>query len=381
MFVFEALKARFGDALLLQWGTSTDPKLAVIDGGPPGVFAKTLRPRLTELANGKVLPIALMMVSHLDADHISGLIELIRDMKDIEDNQTDPVPWKIDRFWVNTFNDLLSDDEVPAAVSSAGVASVGDVTLGGDAITRETTAVIATVPQGRTLRDLLKPLQLNGNKPFNGLIMVDKKSKPLTIEGLEVTVVGPEKEQLDALQKDWDQKIKPLLKKKGKPAETEVAEYLDKSVYNLSSTVVYVKYKGKSILLTGDARGDYTLDGMKAAGVLKNGPLHVDILKLPHHGSDRDVEPDYFQKITADHYVISADGTYDNPDVPTLQMLSQARKDDKFTIHLTNPLNEFAKPKPASAIAAFLKKEKNAGRKYKVEERASNAPSIRIALA
>src|SRR5262249_49789448 len=151
--------------------------------------------------------------------------------------------------------------------------------------------------------------------------MLGKKSKPLTIDGLEITVVGPEKGQLDALQKDWDKKIKPLLKKKGKPAE--VAEYLDNSVYNLSSIVVYVRNGGKSILLTGDGRGDFTLDGLKNAGVLKNTPLHVDILKMPHHGSNRDVDSDYFEKITADHYVISADGTYDNPDVETLELLSK----------------------------------------------------------
>src|SRR5262249_22315186 len=157
MFVFEALRAKFGDALLLHWGTKTNPKLAVIDGGPPGVYAKTLRPSLTALAGGKVLPISLMMVSHLDADHITGLIELIQEMKDIADAKTDPVPWSIDRFWLNTFNDLVNDDEVPASVTSAGVASLGGIEIAGK-VQRETMAVVATVPQGRTLRDLLKPL-------------------------------------------------------------------------------------------------------------------------------------------------------------------------------------------------------------------------------
>ncbi|HMC22037.1 MAG TPA: hypothetical protein VKL19_09335 [Thermoanaerobaculia bacterium] len=376
MFVFEALKARFGDALLLHWGPKNDPKLAVIDGGPPGVFAKTLRPRLKELAGGDVLPIELMMVSHLDADHITGLLELVQDMKEIKDENTDPVPWKIERFWINTFNDLIGDDEVPASVTSAGVASLGDMQLG--AMTAETTALIATVPQGRTLRDLLRPMKLNDNDPFKGLVMLQKKKLP-PIGALQLTVVGPEREQLDALQHDWDKKIKPLLKKKGKPAE--VAEYLDKSVYNLSSIVVYVEFNGKNILLTGDARGDYTLDGLKKAGLLKNGALHVNILKLPHHGSNRDVDDDYFETISADHYVISADGTYDNPDVSTLEMLSKARKDDNFTIHLTNSLDEFAKPKPAAEINKFFTKEKKAGRKYKVEERDKDASSIRIELA
>ena len=97
------------------------------------------------------------------------------------------------------------------SVSSAGVASIGGLQLG--SLSREGSAVIATVPQGRTLRDLLKPFQLNGNKPVGGLVMFDKRSKPITIEGLDLTVVGPEKARLDKLQDDCDKKIKPLLKK------------------------------------------------------------------------------------------------------------------------------------------------------------------------
>jgi len=388
MFVLEALKARFGDALLLHWGTKADPKLAVIDGGPTGVFTRSLRPRLEEIRQERglpqkdALPIALMMVSHLDADHIAGILELIGDLKEIKDEQTDPRPWTIDRFWLNTFDDLIgnSDPLLTASVTSSGVASLGGLDLD-TVLTAEATTVIATVAQGRTLRDLLRAMRLDGNKPFKSLVMLNKKSKPLTIDGLELTVVGPEKEQLQALQDDWDKKIKPLLKKKTAAAKAEVAEYLDKSVYNLSSIVVLVKYKGKSILLTGDARGDFTLKGMERAGLLKNGSLHVDVLKLPHHGSDRDVDLDYFQKLTADHYVISADGTYDNPDVPTLKFISQARPDDDFTIHFTNPLDEFAKPKPAADISKFLKKEKQAGRKYRVEQRDSDALSIRVEIA
>jgi ribonuclease BN (tRNA processing enzyme) len=388
MFALEALKARFGDALLLHWGTKADPKLAVIDGGPTGVFARSLRPRLErlreerQLADGDPLPIALMMVSHLDADHITGLLELISELKEVKDAKTDPLPWTVDRFWVNTFDDLIgnSDPLLTASTSSAGTASIGGLDLGG-VLTAQATAILATVAQGRTLRDLLRPMQLDGNKPLKSLVMLDKKSKPLTIDGLELTVVGPEKKQLRKLQRDWDKKIKPLIKKKTDAAKAAVAEYLDTSVYNLSSIVVLVEHKGKSILLTGDARGDLTLDGLEQAGLLKEGSLHVDVLKLPHHGSDRDVDLDYFQKVTADHYVISADGTNDNPDVPTLELLSRARRDDDFTIHLTNPLDEFAKPKPAADIAEFLQKEKQAGRKYRVEQRDTTAPSIRIQLA
>jgi hypothetical protein len=100
--------------------------------------------------------------------------------------------------------------------------------------------------------------------------------------------------------------------------------------------VVLAEMSGKKMLLTGDARGDDILEGLQAAGLLDEPPLHVDLLKLPHHGSDRNVETDFFRKVIADHYVVSGDGTDGNPEIAALRMISEARGDDDFVLHLTN---------------------------------------------
>src|SRR6185436_4489252 len=141
----------------------------------------------------------------------------------------------------------------------------------------------------------------------------------------------------------WNKEIKPMLEKekKSKGQLAEIAAYLDTSVHNLSSIVVLVESQGKRILLTGDGRGDHTLEGLKAAKLLKGGQLKVDVLKMPHHGSIRNVDKDYFETIVARHYVVSADGKFDNPDVATLKVLSAARKDDDFTLYLTYPTDKF----------------------------------------
>src|SRR3546814_7234654 len=77
---------------------------------------------------------------------------------------------------------------------------------------------------------------------------------------------------LRALQKDWNTKIKPLLaKEKEKAAKAEIAAYVDRSVYNLSSIVVLAEADGKRLLLTGDGRGDHTLSGLEEAGLLAPG--------------------------------------------------------------------------------------------------------------
>lgn len=370
MFALEALRAKHGDSLLLHWGTKTKPRLALIDGGPPGVYASALKPRLLELraerglSDTEPLEIHLGMVSHIDDDHIAGMLELVSKLKQAEDDG-DPPFVRIRRFWHNAFDDLLGNDEVGVGVagSSVSVASLGNL------LPTEGSELVASVPQGRNLSKALDALGLDGNPPFGGLVRL--KKQPIPLDGLKLTVVAPLDAELDALQTTWDEKIKPLLKKEKTPANlATIAAFVDGSVYNLASLVVLAEVGTKKILLTGDARGDHTLAGLEAAGRLKpGGKLKLQILKVPHHGSDRNVTVDYFERLPAKHYVLSADGMHDNPDVATLEMIVQARPDDAFTIHLTNPTDEFTKPAVGTAVAKFFQQQKQAGRNFAVVAR------------
>jgi hypothetical protein len=175
-----------------------------------------------------------------------------------------------------------------------------------------------------------------------------------------------------ALQEEWNK----IITKKGFARDTKgralAAAFVDESVFNLSSTVVLAEAGGKTMLLTGDARGDDIMKGLTSAGFLKKKKtFHVDLLKLPHHGSDNNVETDFFRQVTADHYVVSGDGRFGNPEIATLQMISEARGKTAFTLHLTNK---------EARLEKFFKKEKAAGKKYKVVYRDKNRPSLLVEL-
>jgi len=381
MFVLEALRAKHGDALLLHWGTFAKPRLAVIDGGPPGVFADALQPRLAQLraerglADEEPLPIDLAMVSHIDDDHVAGLLQMMQKARDLEEAH-EPAPWRVRRFWHNAFDDLLGNDEVGVGVagSAVSVAALSDLLPGAGS------NLLASVPQGRNLAKLLRALGLDGNPPFGGLVRL--RGTPVEIDGLKLTVVAPLDTELAALQTTWDEKIKPLLKKERTPAgQAEIAAFVDDSVFNLASLVVLVEKGAKRILLTGDARGDHTLAGLEAAGRLKaGGKLRLDVLKVPHHGSDRNVTVDYFRRLPAKHYLISADGKHDNPDVATLEMIAEARPDDAFTIHLTYPTTAFTVPAIGKRVARFVKDQAEAGRRFRTVTRKSSDLGIRASL-
>ena len=103
---------------------------------------------------------------------------------------------------------------------------------------------------------------------------------------------------------------------------------------------------GKTILFTGDGRSDHLLDGLRDTNHLDDdGKLHVDILKVPHHGSDRNATRTFFKEVTADTYVISANGFPDNPDLATLIWIVEAAQQQQRTIRLfvTNETTDVTK--------------------------------------
>ncbi len=374
LFTLEALEARAGDSLLLHFGAPANPVLIVIDGGPNGVYKKTLKPRLEQLRSkrtpGESLPIRMLMVSHLDDDHINGVLQMLNELDDLRAAKK-PQPYDVATLWHNSFDDILGNDAglLTANLETAATAASNDTAIPDDLpMHRDAALVLASVGQGREVRARAKSLSLDVNGGFGSLVSVAEGHLGAAMEiapGLVFTVIGPSKPRVVALQKEWDEQIKKL-------GVAKQAAFVDESVFNLSSIIVIARAGDHRMLLTGDSRGDDILEGLKGAGLLGAGTCHFDVLKVPHHGSNRNVAPEFFQQVTADHYVISGNGQHGNPEIATLKMLSEARAPhDDFTVHLTN-----TEPR----LTAFFGQEKKAGRKYKVVFRDPGALSLRVEL-
>lgn len=365
LFSLEVLRAKHGDSLLLHYGDADKPKLILIDGGPTGVYKDALKPRLEQLCKegGGKLTLEMVMVSHLDSDHVRGIVDLSNALA--AKPPTLEGEYKVKTLWQNTFADVIAGDGAPA--------EAGGVPAG------LKKATVASVAEGRQVRDNARLLHWPENEGFDdgSVVVPDDKGMKVDLDPLKLTVVGPRNAELDELREEWAKKTKEL--KKAKPAEAgEIAAYLDTSVYNLSSIVCVAEIKGKRMLLTGDARGDKVLPELEAAGFLPaGGKMELDVLKVPHHGSARNLDLDFFERLPAPHLVISANGKDGNPDLETLEMISKARPDDDFTLHLTE--TEF-KEEMGPKIEAFFEKERKAGRKYKVEFRPEDDLSFRIDL-
>jgi beta-lactamase superfamily II metal-dependent hydrolase len=339
-------RARKGDCLILHYGSKAEPGLMLVDGGPSDVYEPHLKPRLAEIRKTRgldanaTLPVDLLMVSHIDDDHIKGVLDLTKEMIESQG----PAPLKINGLWHNTFDDIIGNN--PDKLRAAVTAQFGAASLSGDGeevegLDPDAAKVLASISQGFRLRDDSRALRLRINPQFKGKLVIAKKNgKQVDMgKGLTFTVVGPMNDEVLALQEAHDE----FLEKQEKKSEASLAAFTDKSVPNLSSLVVLAESGKKRILFTGDARGDKILDGLELVGLLKKdgkSKVQVDILKCPHHGSNRNIDPIFFRRITADHYVFSGNGQHGNPERETLEMLLAERGDEKYSVHLTYPIDE-----------------------------------------
>ena len=95
------IKAMSGDSFLLEF---SDKNCILIDCGYRSTYEMELKPLLCEL-NSKGCRISLLVVTHMDEDHIGGAIALIED----NGNSNTPNIIAIDDIWFNGIFDVCQN--------------------------------------------------------------------------------------------------------------------------------------------------------------------------------------------------------------------------------------------------------------------------------
>jgi metal-dependent hydrolase (beta-lactamase superfamily II) len=299
----------------------------LIDGGPYQTFDKHLKPTLQKLPlNGKL---DLIVLSHIDNDHIIGLIDLLEELKS-EREKGEKELIKVGKLWHNSFNDIF---ELVAEPNTLLKNSFLSENFRSTEHTKKRKNIFSSLimkgfQQGTDLSQLAKSLKMKINPGFKKLIFVNETANSIRLKHLNFKILGPTKKNLDKLKEEW----KDWLTKKRRNIKSEIGlfQLLDKSVPNLASIVFLVELKNRKILFTGDGIGDDILKVLSENTMLdNNGKFHVDILKVPHHGSDRNASTKFFDIVYANYYIISANGRDDNPSPDTLKWIIESNNNHK----------------------------------------------------
>ena len=101
------IQAEFGDCMLLQSSKGNNSISILIDGGPSQTYEKHLKPTLNTVLHGRNLD--LVILSHIDNDHVLGLLDLFEEIKREKESGCSEV-LKVSNLWHNSFSDLIRSD-------------------------------------------------------------------------------------------------------------------------------------------------------------------------------------------------------------------------------------------------------------------------------
>ena len=312
---------------MLQSSNGSNSTSILIDGGTSQTYEKNLKPTLDTILPGKKLD--LVILSHIDNDHVLGLLDLFEAIKKERESGSSKV-LKVSGLWHNSFSDLIRSNIDANKLMQNLFSSKQFFAIENENKITELPALCALkgISEGRDLTLLAQNLNIPINSQFGGDPIVTKEyDKVIKLQNLKFYILGPSQKNLEKLRKIWDSWVSSHMQVGFTPKDYEALQILDTSITNLSSILFMVESEGKKLLFTGDGLGSDVLEVLSEKKMLNSaGRLHVDIMKVPHHGSERNVSEKFFDTVTADIYVISANGRDDNPSFLTLKWIIESGK-------------------------------------------------------
>lgn len=303
MFRLTMNQASEGDALVLAWGEDAAPRHAVIDLGRTADYA-ALRPWLAQAQR-----VELFTISHIDADHISGAMPLVREPA---------APFAPADVWFNGYRHLAA------------------------AKTRAVPLEPLSVAQGNKLEKGIEKFGWSWNGAFGeGPISTFDAAPVVLAGGLTLTLVSPSDVELTKLEAEWNKWLRRTSLREDDPdAEAAAPPGLeplsvldvralaaepfreDTEAPNGSSIAFLAEFGGKRALLGADAHPTCVAKSLKSLGFSPSNRLRLDLFKLCHHGSKGNLSPELVTLIDCTRFAISTDGTrHNHPDPQSIARL------------------------------------------------------------
>ena len=368
-----------GDCILLE---SKDGRRILCDGGMSQSMQSHVAPVLAKLRQAKK-KIDFAYVSHIDQDHIAGVLCLLQDElawrvfehhRKTKKKKANPPkvlrPPEFGGLWHNSFHSQLSknagkvEDMLAAAVPALLATRVPKLQDAGEELYDIATSIPEAIKVSRLASSELLGIPLNkipGTAGSGKLLMARPGQKPFKLGSLRLTILGPTRKELAQLRKGWNnwlrenkanvEKINEQLQKKinefaaslGAAHEISLGDWNgipnheNVTAPNIASLMFMVEENGKKLLLTGDSQQDFIIAGLETTGFLTGHGLHIDALKVQHHGSKNNMDDEFAARVSADHYIFCGNGEHGNPHLDIIERVCKSRIESDQKIRARAP--------------------------------------------
>jgi beta-lactamase superfamily II metal-dependent hydrolase len=379
-----------GDAFLIS-ANVPEPVNILIDGGYGSTYKNYISPDLKDLAS-KGLSLNLVVATHIDADHILGLIEFFKSNGCSNNPKIIPVDNVIHNS-VRSLNSLKTN-----IIRNDDYELLSEVALQGYPCSDSQMEREISAHQGSSLAALLLAGKYNWNfSEGNKSISCENFPIIKLNDNANLKLIGPTLERLNELKGWWLKELRRLgfigdigdtiifddafeflcakhnLKSNDKNVISQIsgsteyslhdAYYPDTSATNSSSVTFIAEIGSSKLLFLGDAWSEDIEFQVKKLERGRN-KLIFQAIKISHHGSLRNTSTSLLELIDAPAYFISSNGNrHNHPDIEVLKEIVD--RPSEFQRHLY-----FSYSTPAST---FMKNYKSkSGACFTVHENASN---------
>lgn len=341
MVKIKLIPAEFGECIVVSVGGKKQFNL-LIDGGVAKTYQEYVK---SEIQRIKILGqrINLMVCTHMDNDHISGLVQILKKTNyDLVDN-----------VWYNGFLQVVSrkfysqkdnnytdrDNKILETIISQGTIPDGEQEVG--------------INEGMSMGVLVENRKIPLNEIVAGQAISTEsvRNKIEIAKNVYISILGPSKENIIEVEEYWKKEMVSrnfMFRVSNKIKLMEAFEYqleriktqyleerlniseiddlekyigdlkeFDESIVNRSSISFILEYDNKKYLFLGDAVIDETI--LRNIENVVGFKYRFSAIKLPHHGSRYNITHEFICRYTADeYYCLTNSKKYNHPDLEVL---------------------------------------------------------------
>lgn len=345
-----------GDCLLVEHDSSESLSI-LVDGGYAQTFRENLFPLLRDKYD-KLRHIDLLITTHIDADHIGGILSFLRQNGNVDAPKITPVKFA----WHNSLRSLGWLNGGKGQIGNADLEILSQVRQRGYLEREESSPSEISVMQGSSLASLL---QQNGYS-WNESQPIVKGTKYEAAPNCEIDVISPSLSRLEELRSFWISRLRELgfagVISKSElfqdafefmcSYESDVKETFeeiasidddnatlseiyapDDSITNGSSIAFILSIDMTRILFLGDCWAEDAVSGINEEFGTSL-PAIFDAIKVSHHGSVRNTSPKLLSMIDSTRFLISTSGEqHGHPSLAVLKEIVERPSSLKRTLY------------------------------------------------
>lgn len=366
MIFINSYPVRGGDCFLIKY----KGKNILIDSGYKTTSNRLIKDLKEISKEGEVID--LLIITHIDNDHIGGAIKLL------EDNNT----ISINEIWYNGYKQVFDINEDVEDTNRDSQIKIKNI-ISNNTVKNEEDNEMIGYEESKSFEELVLKNNIIINKSFNNKLILSKMKMNL-VENIEFIFLSPTIEEIKEIRNEWKEVLQQndiydeKMNIKNMPKAFEfynINEEIDESYIgeisvenkisetiediarrettskttkiNDTSLAFILSIDSVNLLFLGDSNHNVVLRELEELIKLDKKYRKIKLMKVSHHGSKNNINNEFLNIIETESFIFSTDGSPKKSGIsskPHIETIAKTIvKEKESTLYFNYPKDKYNK--------------------------------------